>query len=132
MQSPHHTDSTAGRAEQVATLLELCAQQRQQIEQLTQQVARLERIVYGKKSEHMEPVREEVERELSKEEVEVVARRLAGENDRAEPNRDDLRKAARVVGRKKSEPAREQKRKTRLESDRIIERVIEVTPEGNH
>lgn len=129
MQSSTHTDTTAGLAEQVANLLELCGQQRQQIEQLMQHVAKLERIVFGKKSEHVEPVRDEVERELGKEEVEVVARRLAGESNRAEPNRDDLRKAARVVGRQKSEPAREQKRKSRLESDRIIERVVEVTPD---
>ncbi len=110
----------AGRA-QLATLVDGYTA-------LEQRLRVLERMVFGPRSEKIEPVRSEVRRELSAAEVAAVAQRLAEEAGRSKPEPGDEQKARRVVGRARSETQREAKKKSRVASLPIVTEVIEVTP----
>lgn len=111
----------AGRA-QLATLVDAHAA-------LEQRLRALERMVFGPRSEKIDPVRSEVRRELTAAEVAAVAQRLAEEDGRSKPEPGDEQKARRVVGRARSETQRQAKKKSRVASLPIVTEVVEVTSE---
>ena len=102
-------------------LKQMVADRDEQNARLSEQLAELQRMLFGKRSEKLPPIESEVRRVVGKDELTVEGKPMPADEDAK--RRERRRKA-----RKKSEPARKKKRGLRKNLPVITERV-DVAPE---
>jgi len=107
-------------------LKQMVAERDGQVERLTEQLAELQRMLFGKRSEKLPPIESEVRRVLAKDELTVEGKPMpADDGERAHERRR--------TSRKKSEPQRKKKRALRKNLPVVSERIAvrpEDLPEG--